>query len=143
MKFLEFRLFWWATTDSLIFRSGTPPNGNANPIAMAERMTVRPGGRRTGGGADMGEKQSCADLFGKVAQIFVIPGRMDIAEHAGVGVIGIPANAKPVAIGDRPAALGAQALLDQRVLRFEQNGIEAKRGSAIGKPTAHKILFVG
>jgi hypothetical protein len=27
-----------------------------------------------------------------------------------------------------------------RVLRFEQNGIKPKRGSAIGKPTAHWFL---
>ena len=54
----------------------------------------------------MGEKRSGLNLFRKVPEVLVIPGRVYIAKQAGLVVMLVPADAKPVAIGDRVAFAG-------------------------------------
>ena len=67
--------------------------------------------------ADVGEEQRRAHVTRELAQVLVIPGRPDAAEHPGHGRGVIPADAESVAVGRLSPEPGVQALVDQRMGR--------------------------
>jgi hypothetical protein len=85
----------------------------------------------------MGKKCSRLDLFSEAAKIFVVLGGVNIAKQARLVMVPVPANAKPVAIGDRAAFTCLERLPNQGVFGLEQHFIEKNRRSAISKPSTH------
>jgi hypothetical protein len=63
------------------------------------------------------EEQMRTDVAGELAQVLVIPGRLDAAEHPGDRAGVVPADAEPVAVGRLGPEPGVQALVDQRMDR--------------------------
>ena len=102
-------------------------------------MAVQPCGFGAGGGAHMGKEQVRVDLFGEGAQVRVVPGGQHFAEHAGLGLEAVPADAETVAIGARLALEALETLLDQRVVRLEDQVLEKDRVAPIGNPAAHLL----
>src|SRR5512133_2650145 len=82
-----------------------PPGGEPStdprqqPAAVAERMAVGLPNGRPDRRANMREEQMRTDVPGELAQVLVIPGRLDAAEDPGDRCGVIPADAEPVPVG--------------------------------------------
>ena len=63
------------------------------------------------------EKQTRGDVTGELAQVLVVPGRLDAVEHARLGLLVVPADPKAVTVGRLRTELRVEALVDQRVGR--------------------------
>ena len=75
------------------------PVVHPQPAAVAERMAVGLLNGRPDRRADMREEQMRTDVPGELAQVLVIPGRLDAAEDPGDRCGVIPADAEPVPVG--------------------------------------------
>ena len=107
------------------------------PAAVAERVAVGFLHGRVGGRADVRDEHPRADRACGFAQVAVVPRGMHgaVAEREFVGAP-VPADAEAVAVGGRRPQLRMQALVDQRMLCAEQDGLEMKRITRIGEPAA-------
>jgi len=73
----------------------------------------------------------------KFAQVAVVPGRLDALVQARYpSQLRVPADTKAVAIRRCCSLAGVQALVDQRVLSPEDEGLDRNRVTIVGKPTA-------
>ena len=85
------------------------------PAVMAEGVAVGllhgAADRRT----DMGEEQRGADVAGELAQVRVVPRRLDAMKHPR-GVRGaVPPDTEPIAVGRLGPEPRVQALVNERV----------------------------
>jgi hypothetical protein len=87
------------------------------PPVMAERVAVGLLDRGPDRRADVREEQVRADVTRELAQVLVIPGRLDAAEDPRSRRGVIPADTEPVAVGRLGPQLGVQALVNQRMNR--------------------------
>lgn len=112
------------------------------PAAVAERMAVGFLHGRIGRRADMRDEHARVDRAGRFAQIAVVPGGMHgaVAERQFIGMA-VPADPEAVAVGRRHAEFRMQALVDQRMLRAKQHGLERDRIAGVGEPAAHGALL--
>jgi len=109
------------------------------PLAVSKRMTVRllDGGtrRRT----DVREHQPGPDVFGDLAQISIIPDRVNTLEKGGNAAVVVPADSESIAVrGVRPKTR-VKTLIKQRMLRLVQQVTDVEGGSGIGEPAAHGL----
>jgi hypothetical protein len=87
------------------------------PAAVAERVAVGLLDGRPDRRADVRQEQVRTDVTGELAQVLVIPGRLDAAEDPGNRRGVIPADAEPVAVGRLGSQPGMQPPVDQRMDR--------------------------
>jgi len=66
-------------------------------------------------------------VTGKLAQVAVVPGRLDALEDAGLVALPVPADAEAVAVGRLGAQLGVEALVDQGVGGFVEELLQQDR----------------
>ena len=117
--------------------AGTPPAillpcpvgkcRDTRPKIVAERRRGAPGPpQRIGDGrcAYLREKEVRPDVFCKFPQIAIVPGRADRVIDPRFPAFAIPADAEAVSVGRLNAHLGMQALIDERVLRLQQNRLK-------------------
>src|SRR3546814_7818642 len=97
-------------------------------------------GRGVGGRSDVRHEQRRLDGAGRLAQVAVVPGRMDAA--VAIRWLGripaVPAHAEAVAVGGGGAQARMQALVDKRMPSLENHGLEFQRTTGISHPAAHK-----
>jgi hypothetical protein len=111
------------------------------PATIAERVAVRLLYGRPRRCSDVREDESRADVPGKLAQVAVVPGRLDALEDAGLPALSVPADAEAVAVGRLGAEPGVEALIDQRVGGFVEELLQQDRRTRIGEPAAHISLL--
>ena len=97
------------------------------PFAMPERVTIRVLHRRSSRSADMREHKSRANMSGEFAQILIVPGWIDAAVENRACGIGVPADAKSIAVCRVRSQSRMQTLIDQRVLGLVQQLFEQQR----------------
>jgi hypothetical protein len=102
---------------------------NEQPLLVTEWMTIGSLHRRACRCPDVCEKHAGLDLRGQRLQIGVIPGGPDILVDARDIAFAVPANSETIAVRRRRCIRCAQALVNQRMLRLEQDLVE-KNGSA-------------
>ena len=68
----------------------------------------------------MSHEQRRLDVRGEVAQVGIVPGRLDTSKETGLFAIPVPADAEPVAIGGRLLGTRGHALVDEVVFRLEK-----------------------
>ena len=68
------------------------------PVPVAERVAVRLLHRRAGRGPDVREDERRGDVPRQLAQVAVVPGRLDAAEDARRLLLAVPADAEAVAV---------------------------------------------
>jgi hypothetical protein len=78
---------------------------------------------------------------GELAQVAVVPGRLDALEEAGFAALSVPAVAEAVAVGRLGAELGVEALIDQRMGGLVEEFLQQDRRARIGEPAAHMSLL--
>ena len=110
--------------------------------AQANGWQFGPGDRRSGRGTHMREEQVRADVAAQIAEVLVRPGGAHLAIEARLGMISVPSETEPVAIGARGRLQGVNALRDQRMLRLRHIMFQSNRGPAIGDPSAHQSASV-
>src|SRR5690242_20422680 len=95
--------------------------------------------RRPARGAHVREQQGCADLCGDLAQVLIVPGGMGALEHRGRSavVVAVPPDAEAVPVRGHPPELSVQTLVDDRVLRPDQQIFSQDRLPGVGHPPAH------
>jgi hypothetical protein len=86
----------------------------------------------------MGEEQRRLELVRQALEVAVVPCRHDLVIGAGNVALAVPADAEAVAVGADPRLAGMQALLDERILRLEEQLLQIDRRPAIGQPSAHR-----
>src|SRR5215216_1021217 len=89
------------------------------PLAVAERVAVGLLDRRARRGADVGEEERSVDVARDLAQVAVVPGRLDGAEDGrdfGMGTV--PADSEAVAVCGVDAETGVEALVYEGVVRL-------------------------
>jgi hypothetical protein len=107
------------------------------PVVVSERVTVRllhRGARRR---ADVGEEEMRLDVTGDLAQVAIVPRRLDASEHTRA-VRAVPADAEAVAVRGLGTHARREALLDQRMLRAVQHLVHLDRLSVVREPAAHQ-----
>src|SRR5215207_1594939 len=72
-----------------------------------------------------------------LAQITVVPRRLDAVEHAGGVPDAVPADAEPVTVGRLGPQPRMEALVDQRVFRLEEQLLKEHRRARVCEPAAH------
>ena len=93
------------------------------------------------------EARMCAKTSGdstcarELAQVAVVPGRLDAVEDAGVVADAVPADAEAVAVGRLGPQPRVQALVDQRVLRPVQQLLDQDRRAGVCEPATHLRLL--
>ena len=82
---------------------------------------------------------------GDLPQVLVVPGGVDTLEDGrSVAVaVAVPADPEPVAVRRGGAETGVQALVDDRVLRAEQQVLGEDRVSGVSHPSAHGLSESG
>jgi len=93
------------------------PVVHPQPAAVPERMTVRLLNGRPDRRPDVREEQVRTHVTRELAQVLVIPRRLDAAKDPWGRRGVIPADAEPIAVGRLGPEPGVQALVDQRVDR--------------------------
>src|SRR3546814_17025094 len=95
-------------------------------------------GRRVGGRADVRHEQRRPDGAGRLAQVAVVPGRMDAAVPVRqfVRFMDVPAQAEAVAVGGGGAQARMQALVAEGMQSLEKHGAELQGTTGTGNPTA-------
>ena len=89
----------------------------------------------------MREEERRRDVRRELAQVAVVPGRLDaLVQARQPSQLGVPADTKAVAVRRCRSLAGVQALVDQRVLSPEDEGLDRNWVTVVGKPTAHGIL---
>jgi len=84
---------------------------------VPERVAVGLLNRRADRGAYVSKEQVRRYVAGELAQVRVVPGRLDASEHTRCRLRVVPADTEPVAVRRLGAQLGVQALVNQRVGR--------------------------
>src|SRR3954451_5136035 len=95
--------------------------------------------RCTGRCPNMSEERSGAYLGCDLAQVPVVPRRLNALEDGRLDALAVPANPEAVAIGRFNPELGVQALVDDRMVRAEQQLVGDDRVSRIGHPSTHGL----
>jgi hypothetical protein len=112
------------------------------PPTVPERVAVGLLDSRPDRRPDVREEKVRTDVTRQLAQVLVVPGRLDAAEHprdrAGV----IPADAEPVAVGRLGPEPRMQALVDQRLDRGVQHLRKQDRRARVSQPAAHASLLI-
>ena len=108
------------------------------PAAVPERVAVGLLHRGAGGGADVGEDAPRGDVTGQVAQVAVVPRRLDAVEDPWRVPVAVPPHAEAVPVRLLSAEPGVQALHDQRVLRLVEQVLQEHRRAGVGEPSAHR-----
>ena len=99
------------------------------PASVAEGVRVGLLDRGSRRRADVREEEVRRDPGGELAQVPVVPCRVDAAvEPWGVAVV-VPADAEAIAVRRRCAQPGVQALVDQRAVAVEEQLLEPDRAS--------------
>ena len=109
------------------------------PAIMTEWMAVGALHRRTGRRPDVGEQQRRTDLACNLPQVPVVPRRFDALEQCRLDALAVPADPEAVAVGCRGAHAGVEALVDDRVLRSEQQLFGEDRVSGVRHPSTHAL----
>jgi hypothetical protein len=114
-----------------------------HPAPVAERMAVGLLHRRMRCRANMRKKHGRRHGARQLAQVVIVPGRLDaaIAKRHVVRVL-VPAQSEAIAIGRRRSESRMQALVDQRMARVEQHCFQGNRIAGIGQPATHGALLV-
>ncbi|KAG0761407.1 hypothetical protein G6F22_018884 [Rhizopus arrhizus] len=117
------------------------------PLPVPERMAVGLLRGRIGGRADVRDEERRMDRARRLAQVAVVPGGM----HAAIAErrfgrltrrgAAIPAQAEAVAVRGGGAQASVQALVDQRVLGFEENALHLQGTTGVSQPTTHDALL--
>ena len=109
------------------------------PAPVAEGVRVGLLDRRPRGGADVGEEEGRRDPGGQLAQVPVVPRRMDAAVEPRGAALVVPADAEAVTVRRRRAQPRVQALVDEGAVAVEEQLLEPDRRSRVRKPTAHRL----
>jgi hypothetical protein len=86
----------------------------------------------------VGHEQRRFDVSRELAQVGVRPGRRHAAVDAGALALPIPPDAESVAVGRLRAHPGVKALVDDPVLRIEQQLLDQHRLPEPSHPAAHR-----
>ncbi len=113
------------------------PVVHPEPVAVAEGVRVRLLDRRPRGRADVREEERRGDPGGDLAQVAVVPRRMDAAVDPRRLALLVPTDAEAVAVRRRRALPRVQALVDQRAVALDQQLLEPDRRSRVGEPATH------
>ena len=111
------------------------------PAAVAERVAVRLLDRRARCRAHVREEQRGLDVGGKLAEVGVTPGRRHAVVDARAFARAVPAEPEAVAVGGLGAHPGVQALVDQPVLRLEEELLDQHGLPRPRHPSAHLFLL--
>jgi hypothetical protein len=111
------------------------------PPAMAERVAVGLLDGRPDRRADVREEQVRLNVTCELAQVLVIPGRLDAAEDPGGRGGVVPADAEAVAVGRLGSEPGVQALVDQGMDRGVEHPGEQDGRAGVSEPAAHAPLL--
>ena len=85
------------------------------PASVAKRVAVCHLHRGADRGAYVREEMSGADVLCELAQILVVPGRLDASKDAGGGRGVIPADPEPIAVRGLCTEPRVHALVDERM----------------------------
>src|SRR5215216_5423768 len=92
---------------------------NPQPLAVTEGVAVGLLDSRARGGSDVGEEQRRVYVARDLAQVSVVPGRLDASEDGGALAIRvIPSDPEAVAVCGIDAQASMAALVDEGVLRL-------------------------
>src|SRR5829696_2020733 len=97
--------------------------------------------RRADRGPDVREEERRLDVAGELAQIGVAPGRGDAVVDARPVAGAVPAHAEAVTVRRLGAHPRVQALVDDPVLRLEQQFVDQHRLTQPPHPTTHGLLL--
>ena len=87
----------------------------------------------------MREDQAGADVPGKVAQVPIVPGRLDALERARRFGLPVPADAEAVAVRRLGSEPRVQALVDQRMGGLVEELLQQNRRPRVREPAAHVV----
>ena len=111
------------------------------PVLVSERVAVRLLDRRTAGSAHVREEQRTPHGAADLAQVLVVPRRLDAAEDGGrrsaTRILGIPPESEAVTVDRLGAERRVQRHRDDGVLRVEDERGGLQRLPGVGQPTAH------
>ena len=117
------------------------PVVHPEPLAVAERMAVRLLHRRPRRGADVREEEVRLDMAGELAQVAVVPGRLHALEDPRLAGDRVPADAESIPVRRLGSHARAEALLDQGVLRPEQDLVHPDGLPVVREPAAHEAIL--
>jgi hypothetical protein len=87
------------------------------PPAISERVTVGLLDGRAGGGPDVGQEERRLDVAGKLAQVALVPGRLNAVKHRRcVDTCVVPADTEAIPVGRLHAQAGVKALVYEGVV---------------------------
>jgi hypothetical protein len=95
---------------------------------------------------DVREDQARPDLRRDLAQVAVVPHRIDALEQGRSVPLTVPSDPKPIAVRRVRTEMRVQALVDQGMFRFVEQVAEQDRRSRISEPAAHggpSLMFCG
>jgi hypothetical protein len=103
------------------------------PAAVTEGVAVGLLDGGAGGGADVREEDGRLDVACYLAQVAVVPGRLDAVEVGrGFGIGAVLTDSETVIVCGRHAQAGVEALVDQGVVRLVEQLLEEDRGARVG-----------
>src|SRR5215211_387143 len=112
------------------------------PSAVAERVAVGLLDSCPGRRADVREEERRGDVAGDLAQVAVVPGRLDAPEDRRcIGVCVVPADAEAVAVGGLDSEAGVETLVYEGMGGLVEQLLEEDRGSRVSEPAAHRLLL--
>src|SRR5215469_14979968 len=100
-------------------------------------MTVHARDCGAGCSADVSEEQMRSQMATEVAEIFVGPGRPDLAIKTWFCMLAVPAQPKTVSVDAGGGFQRLDALRDQRMRRLRNVTFQRSCVPAIGEPAAH------
>src|SRR5919107_4278467 len=115
---------------------------NPQPRAVAEGMAVGLLDCRARGGSDVGEEQRRVYVARDLAEVAVVPGRLDTSEDGrDLAIRVIPSDPEAVAVCGIDAQASMAALVDEGVLRFVEQLLDEDGRARAGEPAAHLLLL--
>src|SRR5215212_5047481 len=108
------------------------------PLFVTEGMAVGALHRRSRRGSDVGKQNRRANLARKLAEILVIPRRLDVLEQRRSGAVAVPPDAETIAVGGGGTHTRVQALVDQRVRRTKEHVLHQDRVAGVSHPSTHE-----
>src|SRR5215208_5794971 len=108
------------------------------PLLVTEGMAVGALHRRSRRGSDVGKQNRRANLARELAEILVIPRRLDVLEQRRSRAVAVPPDAETVAVGGGGTHTRVQALVDQRVRRTKEHVLHQYRVAGVSHPSTHE-----
>ena len=110
------------------------------PVLPNKWMAVASVDSSASGGADMSKKQLGANMCSERAQIGVVPSWQYIFKQSRCCALGVPSNAKSIAICDPSRLVCCQALAHNGMLLMEDQVFKVNFWTRVSNPSAHDDL---